>query len=242
MKGLILALQFLTRLPMPRLSGHEAREMSLAAVWFPVAGLVIGLLLVLAAHLGMGADRWVAALFVVLMWTAVTGALHLDGVADVADALGAAHGDPGRLHTVMKDPHVGAFGAIAILVILLGKLVGAAWLLASPQAHTWAMLLLIPAWARLGTVFWAKTLDPIAPGSGESFASGIAEKTLWLWGVALFVASLFAVSAWFALAAIAIVLAWRTYLQWRLGGMSGDCLGAGIEWCEFAMLLVAGML
>jgi adenosylcobinamide-GDP ribazoletransferase len=241
MHGLILAFQLLTRLPMPQLADFKEEELTSSAVWFPLVGLSIGLLLLLAALLGMSANHWLAALLVVLAWTGITGALHLDGAADLADALGAAHRDPERFHAVMKDPHTGSFGVIAIVAILVTKLVAVAWIVESAEIDLW-ILLLVPAWARLGAVFWSQTLEPIAPGSGERFSRQVPGSSLWIWSGILAVASLFTVSVLFALSAIIILLLWRAYLKWRLNGMTGDCLGAGIEYCECAMLLAVGLL
>ena len=240
MRGLILAFQFLTRLPMPQLKHFRQEELSSAAVWFPLVGLSVGLLLVVAALPGMQAGSWPAALLVVLVWTGVTGALHLDGAADLADALGASHRDSDRFLTVLKDPHIGTFGVVVLISLLLTKLVTTAWLVASPDASLW-MLVLIPAWARLGSIYWSQSLPPLAPGSGEQFAWEIPDHAVLLWGAGLFILSWMAVSLFFALVAIATLLLWRTFLQWRLGGMSGDCLGAGIEYCE-AMMLLAVMV
>jgi len=241
MRGLILAFSFLTRLPMPELADFKKEELSTSAIWFPLVGLTIGLLLLLAALLGMGANHWLAALLVVLVWTGITGALHLDGAADLADALGAAHRDPERFLAVMKDPHTGSFGVVAIVTILITKLVATAWIVESTKIDLW-VLLLIPAWARLGAIFWSQSLEPLASGSGESFAWQLPENTLWIWSILLFVLSLFTVSLLFAVAALISLLLWRFYLKWRLGGMTGDCLGAGIEYCECAMLLAVGLL
>ncbi|MEQ1479375.1 adenosylcobinamide-GDP ribazoletransferase, partial [Salmonella enterica] len=74
---------------------------------------------------GLGAqlDGWVAALATVTVWVGVTGALHLDGLADLADGCGAAHKDRARLLAVMADPHVGSFGVVVIVLQLLAKLV-----------------------------------------------------------------------------------------------------------------------
>ena len=241
MRGLILAFTFLTRLPMPKLDDFEDKELSSSANWFPLVGLAIGLLLMFAAYAGMGANQWLAALLVMLVWAGVTGALHLDGAADLADALGATHRDPERFHAVMKDPHMGAFGVVAIVAILITKLVAVAWLVQSPEISLW-ILLLIPAWARLGAIYWSQTLDAIAPGSGERFKWAISERVLWSWGGLLFLLSWLAASFLFALSAIAALLLWRAYLKWRLNGMTGDCLGAGIEYCECFMLLAVGLL
>jgi len=241
MRGLILAFGFLPRIPMPALADFRDEELSSSAIWFPLVGLTLGLLLMLVALLGATANPWLSSLLVLLLWVGISGGLHLDGAADLADALGAAHRDPDRLLAVMKAPHTGSFGVIAIVTILLAKLVTVAWIVESPAISLWP-LLLIPAWARLGAIFWSQTLPAIATGSGERFKWNISESTLWGWGVLLFLASWITVSLLFALAAIAALLLWRAYLKWRLNGMSGDCLGAGIEYCESLMLLAVGLL
>jgi len=241
MRGLILAVQFLTRLPTPQIDDFRQEELSRSAIWFPLVGLLIGLLLVIAVWLGASAGPWVAALLVVLVWTGVTGALHLDGAADLADALGASHRDAERFLNVLKDPHIGTFGVVILIALILTKFVTVAWLIHSPDTSLWA-LPLIPAWARLGSIYWSQSLKPLAAGSGEQFSWQIPENTVWLWGAALLLLSWVTVSLLFALLAIAALLLWRAFLQWRLGGMSGDCLGAGIEYCEGAMLLLACVL
>ena len=241
MRGLILAFQFLTRLPMPEIFGFKKEELSSSAIWFPLVGLCIGLLLMLAALLGSSASPWLAALLVVLAWIGITGGLHLDGAADLADALGAVHHDPERFHAVIKDPHTGSFGVIAIVAILITKLVTVAWVVELTDVGLW-VLLLIPAWARLGAIYWAQSLQPLAPGRGGSFACHVSQNMLWIWGALLFVLTLFTVSLLFAAAVITFLLLWRAYLKWRLGGMTGDCLGAGIEYCESLMLLTVGLL
>ncbi|NWF36718.1 adenosylcobinamide-GDP ribazoletransferase [Mariprofundus sp. KV] len=240
-RGLILAFGFLTRIPMPALADYKQEELSSAAIWFPLVGLAIGLLLLLAAQLGITASPWMAGLLVVLFWLGISGGLHLDGAADLADGLGASHRDPERLLAVMKDPHTGAFGVMAIVAILLTKLVAVAWIVESPDIDLW-VLLLVPAWARVGAIFWSQTLEPLAPGSGEAFVWQVDAKIYWIWGGALLLLSLIFVSFMFALAAIGALLLWRAYLKWRLGGMSGDCLGAGIEYSECLMLLAVGLL
>jgi adenosylcobinamide-GDP ribazoletransferase len=169
MRGLILAFQFLTRLPVPKLVDFKKEELSSSAIWFPLVGLVIGLLLIAAALSGMSTGNWLAALLIVLVWTAVTGALHLDGAADLADALGASHRDPERFLAVLKDPHIGTFGVVILISILLTKLVATASVVEGSDSTLWT-LLLIPAWARLGSIFWSQTLEALAPGRGEQFS------------------------------------------------------------------------
>jgi len=240
-RGLILAFQFLTRIPMPQLPDFKEEELSGSAAWFPLVGLCIGLILMLVSQLGVNTNPLVPALLVLLLWMGISGGLHLDGAADLADALGASHRDPERLLSVMKDPHTGAFGVMVIVAILITKLVTVAWVIESPGISLWVVVL-IPAWARLGAIFWSQTLEPLAAGRGEAFVWQLSENIYWIWGGVLFVLSLILVSFMFAITAVLALLLWRAYLKWRLGGMSGDCLGAGIEYCECFMLLVAGLL
>ena len=104
MKPLLLALQFLTRLPLPMIPADEA-DFGRAIRWFPVAGLVVGGAVAGAAWVGLHRDAWLAALLALAAWTAITGALHLDGLGDVADA--AWHGTAGAfLRRLLGSPDV----------------------------------------------------------------------------------------------------------------------------------------
>jgi len=138
MRGLIAAFQLLTRLPMPAVSGTAPAN---AAGWFPWVGLVVGALV--ALPLAWVPDPRLAALLALGLWVWVTGGLHLDGLADLADALGVAHRDRARFVAVLADSHVGSFGVIALILQLLAKFV-LLWLLAE-TAHGWLALPLIAA-------------------------------------------------------------------------------------------------
>ena len=231
MRGLILAIQFLTRLPTPAVTDFKPDDLARAAVWFPLVGILLGALLAGAVSLGGRVDPWLGALLGLLVWVGVTGALHLDGLADLADALGAAHGNRDRLLTVLADPHLGVFGVTALVMQLLLKLV--LLMLVAKSGAFWA-LLLIPAWARLGPLVWAR-LPSIKPGMGERFAWHVSWIGVLLWGTLLAAASYVAPAL---LVAPLLLLAWRAWLLARLGGMTGDALGAGVEWVESGLLLV----
>ena len=231
MRGLILAIQFLTRLPTPALAEFRPQELARAAIWFPLVGLLLGGLVAAALWLGGRVDPWLGALLALFAWIALTGALHLDGLADLADALGAAHGDRERLLAVLADPHMGVFGATALVAQLLSKLV--LLMLLAKSGLIWP-LVLIPAWARLGPLLWAR-LPPLKPGLGERFAWQIGLRGVWFWAALLALAS---VASPALLAAPLLLLAWRAWLLARLGGMTGDALGAGVEWVVSGLLLL----
>jgi adenosylcobinamide-GDP ribazoletransferase len=233
LRGLILAVQFLTRLPTPRVAAPQLTEFSRSAVWFPLVGLLIGAVLVLAVWLGSWSGPWLGALAGLIAWVWVTGGLHLDGLGDVADALGAAHHDPERFAEVIRDPHVGSFGVIAIVLQLLAKFALLVEFAVSPRP--WA-LLMVPAWARFGTLVWSVAIPPLHKGLGERFSWEIGRPAIAAYAVALAIAS-----SWLAtplLGALAIIPGIALYWRWRLGGVTGDCLGAGVEITETLLLLL----
>ena len=222
-RGFWIALQFLTRLPTPRVVDMQTDDLARSAIWFPAAGLVIGVLLALAMRLFHGSGSWVAALAVLVVWIVVTGALHLDGLGDVADALGASHGKPERFVQVLGDPHAGSFAVVAIGLQIAAKLVLIAHL--PLMMAPWA-LILIPAWARWSTLVCSKTLLSLKPGLGASVANSVSWPVIVGWG---------------ALLALIVAPVIAFYWQWRLGGITGDCLGASIEVTETLLLFACAL-
>ncbi|GGO93619.1 adenosylcobinamide-GDP ribazoletransferase [Stakelama pacifica] len=232
MRGLIVALNFLTRLPGPRVdAGPE--DFAAAIRLYPLVGLVIGALVAGAGWLGGQADPWLGALAALLVWVWSTGALHLDGLGDMADALGAAHGDPDRMLSVMRDPHMGSFGAVALILQLAAKLV----LLHLLLPVGWAVLVAIPAVARIGPLVWARFLPSLRPGGlGASVAGATRVRDLIGWALVLAGACVLLP----VLIAVPLVLAGLgLWFRARLGGMTGDVHGAGIELSESALLALA---
>lgn len=230
MRRLILALQFMTRLPLPSVAADEA-DFAAAIRWFPATGLVVGGVVAGTGHIGLSIDPWAGALLALIGWVAVTGALHLDGLGDMADAAGAAHGDRARLSAVLADPHIGSFGVVAIVLQLLAKLV--LLRLALVVAPWWA-LALVPALARIGPLVWTLSLPPLHEGLGTRFRGAISWSHVAAWSVPGAIAVRFAPGL--CIAALAMPL-WGRWVALRIGGISGDAHGAGIELVESACLL-----
>lgn len=238
MKGLILSLQFLTRLPMPVIVVDDA-AFARSMRWFPAAGLVIGALVAGAAWAGSLVDHRIGALATLAMWTGVTGALHLDGLADIADAGGAAHKagekagekDRERLLAVLADPHLGSFGVVALVLQLLAKFVLLNCLI---DARVFLPLMLVPFAARIGPLVWTLWIAPLHQGLGARFRSAIAPVHIMVWAAAL------AALSWFCPALLVtpvLVGWWGWHVRRTIGGISGDGHGAGIELVETALLL-----
>ncbi len=231
-----LATQFLTRLPTPPVVFDEAR-LAGSVRSFPAVGVLLGALITGLALLGSMRDPWLGALLAVVGWVLLTGALHLDGLADLADALGASHRDPERLLAVMKDPHVGSFGVVAIALQLLVKLVLTMLICRNDAVPA---LILIAAWARWAPLWWTLALPPLAPGMAERFRWQLGPRTVVLWAIPLVAASA-ALSPCLLLAPL-LAWGWRLYLGRRIGGVNGDCLGAGVECLESGLLLALALL
>jgi len=228
MQGLIAALRWMTVLPMPK--QVEEGDMQKILPWLPVTGLVVGACVVFGCYVGALFDPWLGALLGVFVWLLITGGLHADGLADLTDALGARHGDKERFIAVLKDPHIGSFGTLALIFLVVSKLVLLKLLI---DLEAWWGLLLIPVWARLGVLFWCRL-----PALTEGFGACLQDVDISYQANIIFVGLLF-ISLWFApslwLASVVIYL-WYAFLKYHVKGMNGDCLGAGIECSEIALL------
>ena len=238
-RSFFIALQFLTRVPTPALKNFAPEELGASARWFPAIGAFVGVCVLAAAMVGNRLDPWLGGLLSLIVWVAITGALHLDGLADLADALGAAHRNPDRFLEVLHDPHLGAFGAIVLIVAIVAKLVLLSLALTHVPDFAFACVL-VPAWARFGALVWSLRLRSLHTGSGERFAWRISTPTIAVWAVLLVVMR--AVFSPMLLCAPLFVWGWETYLRVRVGGMTGDCLGAGIEVVEIGLLLALVLL
>lgn len=234
MKGLIVAIQFLTRLPTPRIA-VSSDEFAASMRWFPAVGLIVGALVAGAGWAGARIDPWTGALAALIIWVAVTGALHLDGLGDIADASGAAHKDRVRLLAVLGDPHVGNFAVVTIGLQLIAKLI---LLHALIEREAFVAALLVPFAARIGPLFWSRALPDLHAGLGSRFRHAVRPADFAVWGIVLLAAASVSPSL---LAAPLIFLVWGWWLLRRIGGISGDGHGAGIEIGE-SLLLAAALL
>lgn len=234
MSSFWLALSFLTTFP-ARQVDYQPGGLSRAALWFPVVGLVLGGVLWLAwLVLRWAFPPLLAAALLVGLWAALTGGLHLDGLVDSGDGL-LMSAPPIRRLSVMKDPTVGAFGAVTLIVFLVLKIVAVA------NLQTVAGLILAPVLARY-LLLWAGTRPSARPGGlGDAFGSAMPGWIRWVAGILpVVLIALAGPFTWLGAAiALAVVgLAWWL-AQVRLGGLTGDVFGLTVELAELGMLLGA---
>lgn len=235
----ICALGFLTRLPVPSLALSE-HDVARSSGFFAWVGLLIGGVLIAVGFASRGFGSGLSALCVITVWAYLTGALHLDGLADTVDGLSGGRGDRERALSIMRDSRIGAHGATALVLALALKT--AAWMRASEVSGE--LLWLVPAVARFGcTLLLARFSYARAEGLGRAFAGRVGRWELLLGVSALLIPVLWlgaARSAVYAGAAIgglscALLVAFR--VRAALGGLTGDVHGAAIEVSEIGMLL-----
>ncbi len=233
MRGLVAAVRWLTILPTP---ASMQEDHGRALFWLPAVGVVVGLSVWGAMLLGLMVDVWLAALLGTIVWLAVTGFLHADGLADLSDAMGAAHGDRSRFLEVLKDSSIGSFGVMSLLLLVVSKLILLKLLI---DSGAWGLIFLIPAWSRVGAQWWALSLPSLTDGSAKAWAEEASQKQVFWWATALLMMTFFLASgSWLALIAPVVLWLWHRFLQKKIGGVNGDCLGAGIEVCEAGMLFL----
>ena len=243
MRLYIIAMQFLTILPLPFKVSCEKEELGRSTALFPLAGLTIGALL---AGLNWLLSPWLArplcdALLITVL-AAVTGGLHLDGLADVCDGL-AARGGRERFLAVMKDSQVGAIGATGLVLGLLLK-----WqaLAAVPHEFKWQALLLFPTLARFGQVLMLTgARHARQDGLGALFVQGAGRGGLFLAAITATAVSagLLGLNGVAALAAVCLLTyAGSLFFQRRLGGVTGDTVGCINELNEILALIIISSL
>lgn len=215
----------------------DDRTLSRALMFFPVVGAAVGVLLAATASAGESfGSPTVAAFFVIAVWTLLTGALHLDGLADTFDGLAAGRGDKERVLEVMRDSRIGTHGAVALVLVLLGKTLLVTDLVARDGGGS---LWVVPMAARAAVVpamAWFRYARPEGLGkdmkrNASAEAVGVAQAFmlagLWLAGIEQWTA---VAAAYGATLLIALVL------SRKLGGLTGDIYGALIELSELAGL------
>jgi len=232
MRGLVTAFAFLTRIPMPRVAMGE-REQAASLKWYPFVGLVIGLAL---SALALVAQRWATlpvAAVLLLLWVALTGALHLDGLADSADAWIGGMGDRERTLTIMKDPRSGPAAIVALVLVLLLKFSALASL-ADPL-----LLVLPPLLGRAALVGLFLTTPYVRKGGmGDALRGASATGCRASFFIAVAVAACFGARGAIAIGVGLVVGAcWRRACVVRLGGFTGDTAGAMVEMVEVATVL-----
>ncbi|CAI3787841.1 Adenosylcobinamide-GDP ribazoletransferase [Pseudomonas sp. MM227] len=234
-----IALQFLSSLPvrLPGMPSPEASGRSL--LFYPAVGLLFGVLLWAASALLAGTPVLLHAALLLALWVVLSGGLHLDGLADSADAWLGGFGDRERTLLIMKDPRSGPMAVVTLMLVLLLKFCA---LLALLEQGQQAALMLAPILGRAAMLGLFMTTPYVrAGGLGQALADHLPRRAgAWLLaGVAL--VSLAFCGVWISLLVLAGFVALRHQMIKRLGGTTGDTAGAMLELLELLLLLGAAL-
>jgi adenosylcobinamide-GDP ribazoletransferase len=237
LNGFVVAARYLTVLPLPGAPDTAPEALGRSAAWFPAVGFLLGLLLVATDRLG----SWLfppilAALLTLTAWKLATGGLHLDGLADCLDGL-SGRDSRDRLR-IMRDSRIGTFGVVGLILVLL---LGLSALAELPPAVRWRALLVAPTIGRGTAPLLGLIFPPVGDGHGAAFARSIRPLRAWVaalsaLGISVLGLGLVGAVVWGAAFAVAIAVGW--FLSRRLGGLTGDAFGAGIELSELAVLVL----
>lgn len=238
------ALRFFTRLPVPAWVGHSEAQLNHAARYFPLVGLIVG---ALGAGVTLAALPWwppvIAVLFGMVATLLITGAFHEDGLADSIDGFGGGWTRADVLR-IMKDSRIGSFGAIGIGLALLLKFVALIELLAVLPAPTFAVLLIAAhGVSRFASTTLIHALDYARDddtAKSKPLATRLSRGELWVAAAFGLLPCLWLPAPQIILAlvlvALVTVLAARYFVR-RIGGYTGDCLGATQQLSEIAFYL-----
>lgn len=241
MSSFLLAIQFLTTLPI-KLKNFNQNNSARAVIYFPIVGLLLGLLLVGIDKLlfNLGFSSLAANIILVVTLIVVTGGIHLDGLADTTDAFLSGRKKEEMLQ-IMRDPHIGVMGVLSLISVILLKI----GLLSSLSNMRPAILILMCILSRWSAVFEIY-LFPYARKEGKAmlFMQGMNLKIFMTAAVITIICAALILQRGGLI--ILLTVSCLAYLVARLvtkkiGGVTGDTLGAVIELTEVAVLLIVGV-
>lgn len=233
----VLGIQFLTRIPITQKPVPCEKEDFRGAIrFFCIIGMIVGLVQYLVYKLALlGLPAHFAAFLAAMAGLAVTGGIHLDGLSDVFDGFGAQAGRE-RTFEIMKDSRVGAFGVMAIVMDLLFHAIGFSVLADAP-----ARVILIPVFAKLSVALLCRIGKNAKEGLGALWIENIDKKGILLNGVGAIVIGCIFIG-WLQTVIVTLIVIGATYYlrgiyTRKLGGITGDCLGATNQLIEWLVIL-----
>ncbi|MCO6428936.1 adenosylcobinamide-GDP ribazoletransferase [Nitrosomonas communis] len=242
-KPFLVAVQFLTRLPVSLSLPPDEKTVGYSLPFYPLIGLIIGALLIALGWLLRDAPPLLAAALLLTGWTLLTGGLHLDGLADSADAWVGGMGDAKKTLLIMKDPNCGPAGVAAIMLVMLLKFAALHSLFI---AQEWIALLCALVLARtLILLLFLTTPYVRSHGLGTSLTMHQPRKLnmVIVTTIPLLMLPMAGLNYfWLPLAAIVPFLLLRLMMLRRIHGTTGDTAGALIEVTETSVLLAAVLL
>lgn len=231
-----LALQFLTRIPIPINLVVTDKQWGKTVLFYPLVGLIIGCFLVLIVLLLPENSVNLQAALILTFWVLMTGGLHLDGLADCADAWAGSLDNPQRSLEIMKDPRSGAIAVVTLILVLLLKWTALSELLR--QQDFLSHLIIIPVLGRCAILGLMLSTDYVSrDGLGEKLNAYLPKAA----AIAILLISMmigfYVIGYGSLIFAVLIIYSIRFLSQQRLGGVTGDVYGASVELVETGLLI-----
>jgi len=236
----LVALQFLTVIPVKLKKGYKPVDLDLAnsTLFFPLVGLVIGsLLFIIYLIFNNYLSPEITSALILGGWVYLTGALHIDGLTDTIDGLSGGK-DKKEILNIMKDTHIGAKGAAGIMVLMLIKFFLIIRVTSSPRLQA---LIYTPILSRWGMVIGCYAAPYAREEGMGKFSSFLGYPQIIGATLITVVSGILLLDAFFLIPLIAVggfSLGWSFYLKRKIGGFTGDTLGALNEMGEVVSLLL----
>ncbi|MGH8550669.1 MAG: adenosylcobinamide-GDP ribazoletransferase [Methylococcales bacterium] len=239
----LLALQFLTVLPVQIKDPPDGEATGRSLLYYPLVGLLIGGLLTTLAWAGSELPGNLQAATLLAFWVALTGMLHLDGLADSADAWIGGFGNRGKTLAIMKDPYCGPAAVVTLVLVLLLKFVALDHLMMSNDRDA---LVTAPILGRTALVLLFLTTPYVrCNGIGSRIADHLPRRACILVSLFTLAAIPFLIgyqAVWLFLSTGILFFALRTLMLRRIGGTTGDTSGALVEISETVTLFTAALI
>ena len=241
----LVAVQFMTRFPVARAIEYSPEALARSAIFFPVVGLVVAAGgVALNWMLSPYAGRDVVVVVILAYLVTVTGGLHEDALGDAVDGFGGAR-EKDRVLAIMRDSRIGSFGAIAITLGLLARFVFLTNLAPGKFSGFLITGQVLGRWTALPLAFFLPSARGSEAGQGQRIAGKVTALSLGagtVLAVTIVAAALKTTAVWAFLTAITIGAISGRYYRRRIGGITGDCLGATNQLTEIAIYLMGVVL
>lgn len=236
----LIALQFLTILPVRLKEPIQNEDIGRSLLFYPLVGLIIGFILAAFTWWTVALPHPLQAALLLLLWVVLTGALHLDGLADSADAWIGGLGDRDKTLAIMKDPYCGPTAVVTLMLLLLIKFVTLEQIFIAGE---WRSLLLAPVLARTAMPLLFLTSAYVRTDGLGTKISLHQPRRISVIVILLTFAAVPLVAGsmgwWMLLTVMGLFLFLRTLMVRRIGGISGDTAGAMVELIEVGVLVTA---
>ncbi|TCO79505.1 adenosylcobinamide-GDP ribazoletransferase [Marinisporobacter balticus] len=235
MKKFVLILQFLTRIPININLKADEKDFSEGIIYFPLVGLIIGMFVVSVHYIGYKlGGAFLASVMAVIVEVFITGGLHLDGLGDTFDGV-YSNRPKDRILEIMKDSRLGTNAALVIFLSLILKI---AFINSLDLSKVYEILLLMPVFSRLCIIYGARfSIYARSSGMGNMFIGKTNNKHVMIAMSITAVISL--INIWalpFMLIGLCFSLWYVRHISSKIGGMTGDTLGALCELSELVYL------